>query len=268
LAALILGPLTFVVWYVVAGPPLVFAFTLAITVVVITCPHALGLATPMAIRIATSMGARRGTLFKNAVALEDSSRLQAVIMDKTGTLTKGEPEVVDVVPSRGLDAEPLVAMAAAIERGSEHSPAKAILKRAEGMPLLTVAGFEASPGHGARAEGDGHNVFVGNLRLMESRQVAMNGMRGQAEELARTGRTVIYVARDGRVAGLIAVADAPRVTARETVQRLKERGLEVFMLTGDHRATARRSAADVSIEQVFAEVLPAEKVDKVREVQQ
>lgn len=268
LAALVFGPLTFAIWYLLAGQSLVFAFTLAVTVVVIACPDALGLATPMAVQVATSMAAKRGILFKSAIALEDASRVQAVIMDKTGTLTKGEPEVSEMVPAAGMTEQELVALTAAVERGSEHPIAKAILKRAEGLPMPTVADFEAVPGHGARALVNGRGILVGNLRLMETRQVSMNGMQTRAEELADAGRTVIYVARDGQIAGLIAVADAPRPTAREAVRRLKERGIDVIMLTGDNWATARRIAAELGIDKVFADVLPAQKVDKVREVQQ
>ena len=266
LAAIVFGPLTFAVWYLL-GQPVVFAFTLAVTVVVIACPDALGLATPMAVQVATSIAAKRGILFKSATALEDSSRLQAVIMDKTGTLTKGEPEVAEVVPAAGVTEDEVVAVAAAVERSSEHPIAKAIIKRAEGMRLPAVSGFEAIPGHGARAQADGRTVLVGNLRLMQTRSVSMDGMVQRADDLASEGRTVIYVARDGQIAGLIAVADAPRPTSKESVRRLKERGIEVIMLTGDNWATARRIAADLGIEKIFAEVLPAQKVGKVKEVQ-
>lgn len=268
LAAIILGPLTFGTWYLLAGQSVVFAFALAVTVVVIACPDALGLATPMAVQVATSMSAKRGILFKSAIALEDASRLQAVIMDKTGTLTKGEPEVVEVAPAQGISEDELVALAAAVERSSEHPIAQAIIRRNEGLPTPAVSGFEAIPGHGARAQADGRTILVGNLRLMETRKVAMDGLKVRAEDLASEGRTVVYVARDGQIAGLIAVADAPRPTSRQAIKRLKERGIEVIMLTGDNWATARRVAAGLEIEKIFAEVLPAQKVDKVREVQQ
>ena len=266
LAAIIFGPLTFTVWFLV-GASAVFSFTLAITVVVIACPDALGLATPMAVQVATSMAAQRGIFFKSAVALEDAARLQAVIMDKTGTLTKGEPEVVEVVTAEGVDELELLALAALVERGSEHPIAKAILKRVEKNVLPAASYFEAIPGQGARAKIGDQEVLVGNLRLMEARQVAMDRMQQRAEELAAGGRTVVYVARDKRIAGLIAVADTPRPTSRDAVRRLKERGIEVIMLTGDNWATAKRIAADLGIEKIFAEVLPAQKVDKVKEVQ-
>ena len=266
-AAIVIAPLTFAAWYLV-GEPAIFGFTLMITVLVIACPDALGLATPMAVQVATSMAAQRGILFKSAAALEDASRLQAVIMDKTGTLTKGEPEVAETVTAERVSEQELVAMAAAVERGSEHPIAKAILKRAEGLAVPAVGGFEAIPGHGARAQVDGRVVLVGNLRLMETRQVVMDGMREQAERLAAEGRTVVYVGRDGRMAGLIAVADALRPTSRDAVQHLRERGVDVIMLTGDNWATAKRIASELGIEKIFAEVLPAQKVDKVKEVQQ
>jgi len=267
LAAIVLGPVTFLVWYVLVGQSLVFAFTLAVTVVVIACPDALGLATPMVVQIATSMGAQRGILFKNAVALEDSARLQTVILDKTGTLTKGEPEVVEGIPAPGVNPNDVVTLAAAMERGSEHPLAKAVLKRAEGQKLPMISGFEAVSGFGIRARVDGQTVLTGNRRLMDANRVNLDGLVGSSEALASQGVTVIYVARGEQLLGVMGVADALRPTAREAIQRLKELGITVFMLTGDNWATARRIAADLGIEQVFAEVLPAQKVDKVREVQ-
>ncbi|MBE0448278.1 MAG: copper-translocating P-type ATPase [Actinobacteria bacterium] len=267
LTAIVLGPLTFAIWFFFAGQSIVFAFTLAVTVIVIACPDALGLATPMAVQVATSMAASRGILFKSATALEDASRLQAVIMDKTGTLTKGEPEVTEVMPAVGITEDELVAIAAAVERGSEHPIAKAIMQRAERLSLPSVSGFAAVPGQGAEAQVNGSAILVGNLLLMETRDVVMDGMKEKAQELASEGRTVVYVAKDGEIAGLIAVADAPRPTSQEAIRRLKERGVETIMLTGDNWATARRVAADLGIEKIFAEVLPAQKVDKVKEVQ-
>lgn len=268
LAAIIFGPLTFTIWYFFAKESLVFAFTLAVTVVVIACPDALGLATPMAIQVATTMTARRGILFKSAVALEDSARLQAVIFDKTGTLTKGEPEVTDVVFAPDVTESKLVTVAASVEQGSEHPIAKAVLQRAKGMALPTVSSFEALAGQGVKAQVEGMTILMGNLSLMEDQKIAMEGMKARAEELGNEGKTVIYIARDGRLIGLIAVADAPRPTSREAIQRLKALGIESIMITGDNWATAKRITTDLGIEKFFAEVRPAQKVDKVKEIQQ
>ena len=268
LAAIIFGPLTFIIWYFFANESLVFSFTLAVTVIVIACPDALGLATPMAIQVATTMTARRGILFKSAIALEDSARLQAVIFDKTGTLTKGEPEVTDVVTAPEVTESKLVTMAASVEQGSEHPIAKAVLQRAKGMILPTVSSFEALAGQGVKAQVEGRTILMGNLSLMEDQKITMEEMKARAEELGNEGKTVIYTARDSRLIGLIAVADAPRPTSRETVQRLKALGVESVLLTGDNWATARHISTDLGIEKVFAEVRPAQKVDKVKEIQQ
>lgn len=283
-AAVVFGVLTFVGWYVWPGSAsLVFALTLAITVVVIACPDALGLAIPTAIMVGTGLGAERGILFKNATALEQTAGLQAVIFDKTGTLTKGEPAVVEVAligegtgnPSgdRARVAErDLLRLAAAVEQGSEHPLAEAILKRARetGIEVPPAEEFEAVPGQGARARVEGHEVLVGNLKLLEQRGVdasSVAALTERARQLQGAGRTVVYVAVDGRAAGVMAIADAIRDTAREAVRRLREMGIEVAMLTGDNRATAERIAGELGIETVFAEVLPAQKADQVREVQ-
>lgn len=268
LAAIIFGPLTFIIWYFFASASLVFAFTLAVTVVVIACPDALGLATPMAIQVATTMTAQRGILFKSAVALEDSARLQAVIFDKTGTLTKGEPEVTDVVFAPEVTEPELIALAASVEQGSEHPLAKAVLQRAKGTILPTASDFEAIAGQGVKAQVEDRIVLMGNLSLMEDQKIAMEEMKARTDNLGNQGKTVIYIARDGRLVGLIAVADAPRPTSRETVQRLKALGIESIMLTGDNWATARRITTDLGIEKVFAEVRPDQKVEKVKEIQQ
>lgn len=268
LAAIIFGPLTFIIWYFFANASLVFAFTLAVTVVVIACPDALGLATPMAIQVATTMTAQRGILFKSAVALEDSARLQAVIFDKTGTLTKGEPEVTDVVFAPEVTEPELIALAASVEQGSEHPLAKAVLQSAKGMALPSASNFEAVTGQGVKAQVEGNTILMGNLSLMEDQKIAVEEMKVRATELGNQGKTVIYIAKDGRLVGLIAVADAPRPTSRETVQRLKDLGIESIMLTGDNWATAKRITTDLGIEKVFAEVRPDQKVDKVKKIQQ
>ncbi len=268
LVALVGGALTLVAWLLV-GRPFSTAILFAITVVVITCPDALGLATPTAIMVGTGLGAKRGVLFKNAVALETSARIDTVVLDKTGTLTKGEPEVTDVVTADGVDQAELLRLVAAVERSSEHPLAEAIVRRADddGLPAAAADGFRNVPGHGALASVDGRQVAVGNQRLMERERVDLGAMAARREELAAGGRTVVVAAVDGRAAGLVAIADAPRPTAKQAIDALHELGVQVVMLTGDNRATATRIAAELGIDTVIAEVLPGDKAAKVAELQ-
>jgi len=267
LVALIGGVGTFLVWYGIDRNTL-DALLFAITVVVITCPDALGLATPTAIMVGTGLGARRGILFKNAIAIEQSASLDTVVLDKTGTLTRGEPEVVDITGD-GLDDRELLRLVAAVERESEHPLAEAIVKAAEerGVERLRAQQFESVAGHGAVATVDGRRVLVGNRRLLEREHVSLDGLAIRADEMAGAGRTVVHVAVDGHPAGLIAIADAPRETASAAVAALKELAIRPVMLTGDNRQTAERIAAALGIDEVLAEVLPADKAAKVAELQ-
>ena len=268
LVALVAGTLTFVGW-LAAGRSLSDALLFAITVVVITCPDALGLATPTAIMVGAGLGAKRGVLFKNALALETAARVQVVVMDKTGTLTKGEPEVSDVLTD-GLGEDELVALVAAVERESEHPLAEAIVNyaTARALPAKTVSAFEAVPGYGAIATVEGHRVVVGNVRLLERERVASNGLAARRDELAGGGRTAISAAVDGQLAGVFGIADAPRPTAADAVESLHDAGVEVVMLTGDNQATAARIARELGIDSVIAEVLPEDKANRVAGLQQ
>ncbi len=268
LVALVGGLATFLVWYGIDQDTW-NALLFGITVVVITCPDALGLATPTAVMVGTGLGARRGILFKNAIAIEQSARLDTVVLDKTGTLTRGEPEVVAFAPADGVDDAEVLRLVAGVERESEHPLAEAIVRAAEarGLDPPHAKSFEAVPGHGALAFVDGHRLAVGNARLLEREGIALDGLAARAAELAGEGRTVIHVALDGRATALIAIADAPRETAVEAVAALKELGIRPVMLTGDNRATAERIAAGVGIEEVIAEVLPGDKAVKVSELQ-
>jgi Cu2+-exporting ATPase len=265
--ALIGGTGTFLVWNVLAGRPPDEAILFAITVVVITCPDALGLATPTAIMVGTGLGARRGVLFKNAMALETAARVDTVVVDKTGTLTQGAPEVTDVITEGITDAE-LLSLAAAVERESEHPLARAIVAEAttRGAPEHRVEGFESVPGHGALATVDTHRVVVGNRRLMDREGIDLGALAARRRQLAEGGRTAVVVAVDGRAVGLIGMADAPRDTAGAAVAGLRELGVEVVMLTGDNEATARRIAGMLGIDTVIAEVLPGDKSAKVAEL--
>ena len=267
LVALIGGSVTLGAW-LLAGASVPTAILFAITVVVITCPDALGLATPTAIMVGTGLGAGRGVLFKNATALETAARIDTVVMDKTGTLTRGEPEVTDVIAIGTPEGE-LLALVAAVERESEHPLAAAVAAHADatGAPVLAAADFRNVPGHGAGATVEGRRVFVGNRKLMAAQGIDIDPVARQREELASTGRTAILVAVDGRAVGVIALADAPRETAAAAVAAMHDAGIEVVMLTGDNEATARRIAAKLGIDTVIAEVLPEDKSAKIAELQ-
>jgi Cu2+-exporting ATPase len=266
--ALLGGAATFAAWALFSDEPLTMALLFAITVVVVTCPDALGLATPTAIMVGTGLGARRGVLFKNATALETSARITTVVMDKTGTLTKGEPEVTDLVTA-GVDETELLALTAAVERESEHPLARAIVAHAEarGIDRLPVTRFENVPGQGAIATVARQRVAVGNHRLLEREGVDLGELAARREELAGAGRTTVLVAVDGRPAGLIALADAPRPTAAAAVAALHDLGVEVVMLTGDNEATARRIAGRLGIDTVIADVLPGDKAAQIAKLQ-
>jgi len=240
--ALIGGTGTFLAWYVVAGRPVDEAILFAITVVVITCPDALGLATPTAIMVGTGLGAQRGVLFKNAVALETAARIDTVVMDKTGTLTKGEPEVTDVITD-GITEVELLAFAAAVERESEHPLAQAIVTEAERQAAsnFRAESFESVPGHGATATVEGRRIVVGNTRLLDREGVDLGELADRQQALAEGGRTA--------------------------VDELQTLGVDVVMLTGDNEATARRIAGILGVETVIADVLPGDKSAKVAELQ-
>jgi len=267
LAAIGIGLATFVVWYWVLGQSLLFALTLTITVFVIACPDALGLATPMAVMVGTGLGAMNGILFKNAAALENATKLTVVVFDKTGTLTVGQPDVVDLVSAPGTDTSTLLATAAAVEKFSEHPLALAILKKSADLPIEQAVAFTNIDGQGARAELAGDTVLLGNRLLMENHGVDLSGLSQEAARLQGAGRTVVHVARAGRLLGLIAIADAVRPTSRDTIQALHKRGVKVAMLTGDNQATADRIGRELGIDIVLADVLPGQKADKIRELQ-
>ncbi|HEV2414428.1 MAG TPA: copper-translocating P-type ATPase [Candidatus Dormibacteraeota bacterium] len=267
LVALIGGTLTLVGW-LLAGRSFSQAILFAITVVVITCPDALGLATPTAITVGTGLGAKRGILFKNASAIETAARIQVVVMDKTGTLTRGEPEVTELRTDRVSEKE-ILAFAAAVERESEHPLAEAIVRRAEqaGAAPLPATEFENVPGYGAVAMVDGHRVAVGNARLLARESISLNGLANERDKMAAEGRTVVVVAVDGRASAVVGISDAPRPSSKKAVEALQREGVEVVMLTGDNRATAERIARELGIREVLAEVLPADKASKVADLQ-
>jgi Cu2+-exporting ATPase len=267
LIAIVIGLVTFSVWFLIIGQTLLFAVTLTITVFVIACPDALGLATPMAVMIGTGRGAQNGILIKNALALEEATRLDVVIFDKTGTLTLGEPEVVEVVAAPGRTETEVLALAAGMEQHSEHPLARAILAKANGIEALPAERFTNVDGMGARATSAGEPALVGNRRLMDAEHVDLGGLEATAERLAGGGRTVVHAARGGKLWGLIAIADAPRPTSAAAIAALKARGVEVAMLTGDNRATAERVGNELGVSRVLAEVLPGQKAEQVKALQ-
>jgi len=264
------GVLTFFVWLFVAREPLLFALTLAVTAVVIACPDALGLATPTAVMVGTDIGAKHGILFKEATSLELASKIQVVIFDKTGTLTEGKPRVTDVVALPPFDENELLRLEAGAEVRSGHPLSKALLdevgRRGIAVPER-IEDFEALGGRGVYARVEGRRVLVGTRRLMEERGISLASIAAELGELLRGGKTLTIVAVDGTLAGVVAVQDTPRETARAAVAGLKQMGIEVAMLTGDNRQTGEAVARTLGIERVLAEVLPEHKAEEVKRLQ-
>jgi Cu2+-exporting ATPase len=217
--------------------------------------------------VGTGLGAMNGILFKNASALEEATKLDVIIFDKTGTLTVGQPEVVDVITAKGETAETVLSTAASVEQGSDHPLALAIVRRAQGLAVPAQKDFENIEGMGARAKIDGETVFLGNRRLMDTQGLNLGELGAEAKRLQGAGRTVVHVARAGKIIGLVAIADAPRPTAASAVAKLRERGIQVAMLTGDNLGTAQRIARDLGLDIVLADILPGQKASKVKELQ-
>lgn len=267
LAAIAVGLLTFGIWFWVIGQTLLFALTLTITVFVIACPDALGLATPMAIMVGTGLGAMNGILFKNAAALENATKLTIIVFDKTGTLTLGQPDVVEIVTASGVSEMQLLSTAAAVEKFSEHPLAQAVLKRVGSIPVEIASDFANIDGQGARAKIGVDVVLLGNRKLIQSEGVNLDTLASESRRLESGGRTVVFVARAGKLIGLIAIADAVRPTSKATIAKLQERGVKVAMLTGDNQATAERIGKELGIDIVMADVLPGQKASKIKELQ-
>jgi len=246
------------------------ALLISVTVLVISCPCAVGLATPAAMMAGTGKGAEYGILFKGADAVEATSKLQVVVLDKTGTLTKGEPSVTDLVPLDGLP-EDVLRLAAAAEKNSEHPLGEAIVRGAaeRGIEIGQVESFNSIPGHGVEAQLDGTAILLGNRKLLADRRIAVDpDLVGEAERLEGEGKTVMFVAADGKPMGLVAVADTLKETSARAVQELKRLGLQVAMITGDNRRTAEAIGRQLRIDRVLAEVLPQDKAAEVRKLQQ
>jgi Cu+-exporting ATPase len=261
---------TFAIW-LLFGPEPAFTFALlnTVAVLIIACPCAMGLATPTSIMVGTGKGAESGILIKGGEALEGAHKLDTVVLDKTGTLTRGVPELTDVAVGDGIDDVELLRIVASAERGSEHPLGEAIVRGAKerGLSFVEAEGFEAVSGGGVRASVEGREVLVGSRRFLSESGAHKEGLVTRGEELAREGKTPVFVAFDGRPVGLLAVADAAREESREAVDRLHSLGLEVAMLTGDNRRAAEAIARELSVDRVVAEVRPQDKANEVKRLQ-
>lgn len=254
--------------WLISGRPFSFALARAISVLVISCPCALGLATPVAIMVGSGVGAKHGVLFKTASALEQTGKTQIVVLDKTGTLTKGKPQVTDILPASGYDADSLLRLAASLESKSEHPLAAAITRRAgeSNVDIDEAQGFTALPGHGVRAEINGKTAIGGNAALIKSKGMLDADMKALGERLADEGKTPLYFAFDGRIAGIIAVADVVKEDSGQAISDLKDMGIRTVMLTGDNRRTALSVAKQTGIDEVVSDVLPGDKAEVVEKL--
>ncbi len=246
-----------------------FALTIFISVLVIACPCALGLATPTAIMVGTGKGAENGILIKGGEALETAHKVDTIVLDKTGTITEGKPSVTDVLAAEGEEAERLLSLAASAEKGSEHPLGQAIVLGAQekGLELLEAERFESLTGRGIEAVIGGKTVLAGNRKLMDERQISLHGLTEESDRLAGEGKTPMYVAVDGKIAGIVAVADVVKKSSKAAVESLHHMGIEVAMITGDNQKTAAAIAKQVGIDRVLAEVLPQDKASEVKKLQ-
>lgn len=263
-----IGVAAFLAWFF-TGHSIVFSLTIFIAILVIACPCALGLATPTAIMVGTGKGAEFGILIKGGEALEITHKVNTVIFDKTGTITEGKPKVTDLIIANGFEKEFVLKMAASAEKGSEHPLADAILKEGEAneIELSKVSSFEALPGHGIEAEIEGNIILLGNYKLMNDRKISLNKLIEKSNELAEMGKTPMYVAVNGQLAGIIGVADVVKETSLNGIKLLQNMGIEVAMITGDNKRTAQAIAKQVGISRVLAEVLPQDKAEEVKKLQ-
>jgi len=261
---------TFGIWYVLGpNPAFLYAMLNTVAVLIIACPCAMGLATPTAIMVATGVGAQRGILIKDAASLELANRVNTVVFDKTGTLTNGKPEVTDVISVNTMPIDEILRLAGSLEKGSEHSLAEAIIKKAEKekVKLEKVTTFHAIAGQGIEGIVNGQKIFLGNRKLMDREQIDYKTAGHQVSKLETEGKTVMLLAVKGKLAGLIAVADTIKDSAKEGVNALQERGIEVVMITGDNARTAKAIAQKLGIKRVLAEVLPDQKEAEIRKLQ-
>ena len=260
--------LSAIAWYF-AGQTGVFALTIAISVLVIACPCALGLATPTAIMIGTGKGAEHGVLFKSGTALETTHKLNTIVFDKTGTITEGKPKVTDIITAEGISETELLTLSASAEKGSEHPLGEAIVNSAEekGLAFLKTETFNAIPGHGIEVTINGQHLLLGNKKLMDERHIGLGNLASASDALASQGKTPMYSAKDGKIAGIIAVADTVKESSLRAIKKLHKMGIEVAMITGDNKRTAEAIAKQVGIDRVLSEVLPEDKANEVKKLQ-
>ncbi|MBU3134319.1 heavy metal translocating P-type ATPase [Clostridium gasigenes] len=256
-------------WYFIGGESEIFSLTIFISVLVIACPCALGLATPTAIMVGTGKGAEYGVLIKSGVALETAHKIQTIVFDKTGTITEGKPKVTDVVVINGIAQNDLLQLAASAEKGSEHPLGEAIVKGAEekGLEFKKLDFFKAIPGYGIEVKIDGKNILLGNRKLMIDSKISLVELEKNSDELAGEGKTPMYIAIDNKMAGIIAVADTVKASSKKAIEKLHEMGIEVAMITGDNKRTAEAIAKQVGIDRILAEVLPQDKANEVKKLQ-
>ncbi|MBI3167563.1 MAG: heavy metal translocating P-type ATPase [Chloroflexi bacterium] len=269
---MILAVWTFVTWFAIGPQPqLVYALVTSVTVLIIACPCALGLATPMSLMVGIGKGAEHGILIRSGEALQTARAIQTVVLDKTGTITKGKPELTDTVLSEqsSVDGEQLLRLAASVEKVSEHPLAQAIVEgaQAQKLELTEVKDFDAIPGHGVSAKVEGRSILIGNLKLMNREKIALGSLEEQSKSIADDGKTPMYIALDGEAAGIIAVADTVKEDSAEAIKVLQNMGIEVVMITGDNRRTAEAIARRVGITRVLAEVLPEDKANNIHLLQ-
>jgi len=256
-------------WYFIGGESAIFSLTIFISVLVIACPCALGLATPTAIMVGTGKGAEYGVLIKSGVALETAHKIQTIVFDKTGTITEGKPKVTDIVVINGITQNDLLQLAASAEKGSEHPLGESIVKGAQekGLEFRKVDFFKAIPGHGIEVKIDGKNILLGNVKLMVENKISLEELEKISDKLAGEGKTPMYIAIDSEMVGIIAVADTVKENSKKAIEKLHEMGIEVAMITGDNKRTAQAIAKQVGIDRILAEVLPQDKANEVKKLQ-
>ncbi|WP_425805100.1 heavy metal translocating P-type ATPase [Desulfitobacterium sp. Sab5] len=265
-----IAALSGLVWFFIGGESSVFALTIFISVLVIACPCALGLATPTAIMVGTGKGAENGVLIKSGVALETAHQVKTIVFDKTGTITEGKPKVTDVIVTNGITQDELLQLAASAEKGSEHPLGEAIVKGAEekALEFKKLDFFKAIPGQGIQVRINGKEILLGNRKLMVESKISLESLEVMSDKLAGEGKTPMYIAMDNTLAGIIAVADTVKENSKRAIEKLHEMGIEVAMITGDNKRTAQAIAKQVGIDRILAEVLPQDKANEVKKLQE
>ncbi len=269
-SVIIIAILSFVTWYVFGpAPQLIYALIVFVTVLVIACPCALGIATPISLMVGVGKGAENGILIRSGDALETAQKLNTIVLDKTGTITEGKPSLTDVITANGFSENDVLSLSASVEKSSEHPLAEAIVNGAKDkhIELFDAQNFNAVPGHGVEAEVNGRKILLGNLKMMKKYSIGLNGLEEKSKQLADEGKTPMFAAIDGKAAGIIAVADTIKPDSKQAIAQLKKLGLEVVMITGDNSRTANAIGKQVGIERVLSEVLPEDKAFNVQKLQ-